>query len=142
MRHLRKPLLILILAALTAGAAVLMLRAALLHLADGEWGASHEYSVLQGYEFRSRNMRHSSTVILEPRGNGAEVDVLGLPRLDQDAGYVWFVANPRTLPAVKAIPETASFAVSDDDLAAIKQRLQLDPRVESYLRTHRRHAAR
>lgn len=126
----------LVLIVMVAGC-ILLLRAAVLHFADGELGAAHEYSVLQGYEFRGRDMAHDSSFIIKARDEDTNADVLGLPRLDTEKGYVWFITNPQTTPKVKLIPEGAPFSITDDDLIEVKQRLELMPEVEHYLLEHR-----
>lgn len=140
MRHLKKTLKVLLLIAVAGAAVILLLWACLLHLAQGEWGATHEYSILQGLEFRNRDLDHARAFIVEPHDEHTDIDAFGVPALDRESGYVWFIANPKTPPNIKVTPDDAPFSITDDDLVEIKQRLQLDPEIEAYLRENRRQA--
>lgn len=98
-----------------------------------ELAAKSEYSVLQSYEHRYRNLEHSEPYIVRSDALDTSFDVFALPVKGQDEGYVWFIANPDT-PFIKAIPDDVDFVVEQDAVDAIVRSTRLAPTVKAYLR--------
>ena len=102
----------------------------------GELDAKSEYSVLQNFEFDYRATKQERSFFVIRNALSSGYDVIGLPRANSERGYVWVIANPSSMPAVKQIPSEAGFSIDLKTLVAIEKLVRLNPTVRSYLVVH------
>ena len=99
---------------------------------SGELAQKREWSVLQGLEYEYRYKVNNSIVVIR-QAKGTEYDALGLPLADRNIGYAWILANPSSDPRVKLMPTDARVRLSQNDLKRIRNGLNIDRAVLSFL---------
>jgi hypothetical protein len=95
-----------------------------------------EWSVLQGVEHMHRLEEARKPFLIIEQANGSNLNVVGLPIVEQSMGYVWIIANPTSEPAVKRMPSTSGFSLTQEQYDTISRKVQLHPEVAAYLRAH------
>lgn len=101
----------------------------------GELDSKEEYSTLQYFEAEYRTSENAKPYIAVKDALGSKYDVFGLPQQGKERGYVWFIANPGSQPAVKRMPDDAMFVLSEDTLSSLEKSVRLSPMVREYLKT-------
>ncbi|EKT4096900.1 TPA: hypothetical protein ACKP89_000994 [Stenotrophomonas maltophilia] len=102
-----------------------------------ELGAKYENSLLQAMNARYENSEHTKSLIAERMADGTDSDVIGLPRAGVARGYVWFIANPKSVPLVKKMPADLNYRLSEAQIEEIALRVRLDPAIRGYLLENR-----
>jgi len=92
-----------------------------------------DWSVLRGVENTHRLEDTRKPFLIIERANGSNLNVVGLPTTDS-TGYVWIIANPTSEPAVKQMPSTSAFSLTQDQYDNISAKVQLHPEVAAFLR--------
>jgi hypothetical protein len=97
-----------------------------------ELANKHEYSVLHAMDARSGKRPRDSDYRIYRNAAESDLTVIAFPRAKSETGYVWLLANSRTPPRDKSVPDE-DFVVTPQALAALRAEVELSPEVDRYI---------
>jgi hypothetical protein len=91
-----------------------------------------EYSVLQAYEHRLRDVEHKEPVMVINRALDTDLTILAFPLKDNPRGYAVLLAKAEGPEKVKVMP-AAPFVVTQAAYASAKSQASLSKEVDDFL---------
>jgi len=97
-----------------------------------ELANKHEISVLQAMDARVGELPHDGDYRIYRNAAESELTAIAFPRAKGETGYVWLLANSRTPPRDKSVPDE-DFIVTPRMLATLRAEVELSPEVDRYI---------
>ncbi len=104
-------------------------------LAKNELDNKPEYSVLQAYGYQYRDVKNDKPYLVFKNALKTDTTVVAFPIKSKATGYVVLLAQTKSLPKVKAIPD-ADFVVTKDALEQVRAATPLSKEVEQFITAH------
>ena len=99
-----------------------------------ELGSKPEYSILQGFEYDYRERPNDAPIRFRRHAMQSPSDVIGFPVAGRSTGYVWYIANPRVIPAISPMPDDVEPRIPAGAVHFLQSRVRLDPALAVELR--------
>lgn len=84
-------------------------------------------------ELSHRGQRSGATVLIVRKALDSEYDVIGVPRVRVEDGYLWIIANPSSPPVIKSLPKAADGVVTPEGLNLIRALPSIQREVVQYV---------
>jgi hypothetical protein len=109
-------------------------------LAKNELDNKPEYSILQAFEYQYREVKNDKSYLVFKNALKSDATVVAFPIKSKATGYVVLLAQTKSLPKVKAMPD-ADFVVTKDALEQVRAATPLSKEVEQFITAHVRESA-
>ncbi len=104
-------------------------------LAKNELDNKPEYSVLQAVGYEYRDVKNDKPYLVFKNALKTDATVVAFPIKNKTTGYVVMLAETKTVPKVKAMPD-ADFVVTKDALEQVRAATPLSKEVEQFIAAH------
>ena|SRR6266581_3990426 len=104
-------------------------------LAKNELDNKPEYSVLQAFGYEYRDVKNDKPYLVFKNALKTDATVVAFPIKNKTTGYVVMLAETKTVPKVKAMPD-ADFVVTKDALEQVRAATPLSKEVEQFIAAH------
>ena len=94
-----------------------------------------EYSVLQAYEYQYRDVKNDKPYLVFKNALKTDATVVAFPIKNKTTGYVVMLAETKTVPKVKAMPDV-DFVVSQRAFIEVRSVTPLSKEVEQFIAQH------
>jgi hypothetical protein len=94
-----------------------------------------EYSVLQAYEYQYRDVKNDKPYLVFENALKTDATVVAFPIKNKTTGYVVMLAETKTVPKVKAMPDV-DFVVSQRAFIDVRSVTPLSKEVEQFIAQH------
>jgi hypothetical protein len=94
-----------------------------------------EYSVLQAYEYQYRDVKNDKPYLVFESALKTDATVVAFPIKNKTTGYVVMLAETKTVPKVKAMPD-ADFVASQRAFIEVRSVTPLSKEVEQFIAQH------
>ena len=104
-------------------------------LAKNELDNKPEDSVLQAYGYQYRDVKNDKPYLVFKNALKTDATVVAFPIKNKTTGYVVMLAQAKSSPKVKAMPD-ADFVVTKDALEQVRAATPLSKEVEQFITAH------
>jgi len=102
---------------------------------DDELANKPEYSILQSYEYKYRDMPNDKPYLVEMNALNTGLTVIAFPAQDKSHGYVVMLTNSSRSPDIKVLPDV-DFVVTNESYKAVKEQIALSKEVDQFISKH------
>ena len=102
---------------------------------EGELANKPEYSILQSYEYKYRDMPNDKPYLVEKNALNTGLTVIAFPAKDKSHGYVVMLTSSVRSPDILVLPEV-DFVVTNGSYSSVKEQTSLSKEVDRFISRH------